>query len=180
MKMIFMFKALSPENEKFERNYEISYDATMLDLHNLIVEDLKFDGSEVASFFTSDDSWSKLQEFTSENMRFEDDDFDMEELVPMYMGAVILGQIAQEKHQRLLYVFDLLGNRGLYLELIESFKDDGADFPRVGVSVGEAPIQIDEDTVGEEVSEMFDDMCDDEFGADEFDEGYYTSDEEYY
>ena len=133
----------------------------------------------MASFFTSDAAWSKLQEFTSEDMRFEDDDIDMEELVPMYMEDVILGQIIKEKHQRLLYVFDLLGNRGLYIELMKSFKDNGEEFPRVGVSVGEAPIQIDEDTVGEEVSEMFDDMYEDEFDSGEFEDGY-GSEEDYY
>lgn len=184
MKMIFHFKALSPENEKFERDYKISYESTLLDLHNCIVEDLGFDKNEMASFFMSDSNWSKLQEFTSEDMFYGEDDSDIEELTPMCMGEIILGHIIQHKHERLLYVFDLLSNRGLYLELIETLKDEdenGDKYPFTSKSIGEAPIQLIEDDVGDEVSEMFDDMYDDGYDDDEFSEFNDSySEEEYY
>lgn len=181
MKMIFLLKVLSPENETFERDYEIPYDSTLLDLHQWIAEDLGFDADEMASIFISDGNWSKLQEFTSEDMNFGEDDTDIEELVPMYMGDITLGQILKQKHERMLYVFDLLANRGLYIELIKSFKDEQKNnYPHTAISVGEAPIQIDEDIVGDEVSEMFDDMYEDGY-EDEFDEfGNDSYKEEYY
>lgn len=168
MKMIFCFKALFAGDETFERDYEIPYDATLLDFHNLIGDDLGFDTTEMASFFMSDKCWVKHQEFTSIDMGMEEDNQEFEGLVPMLMEDVVLGQIIKEKHQRLIYVFDLLSNRGLYLELINTFKEkEDEEYPKVAYSVGEAPLQFDEDNVGDEVSSMFDDM------SDEFDEEMY-------
>lgn len=168
MRMIFRFKALSAEDETFERDYEVPYDSTLLDFHDFICDDLGFDTEEMASFFTSDKSWSKKQEFTSIDMDIAESDSEFEELTPMLMEDVTLGQIIKNKNERLLYVFDLLSNRGLYLELITSFKEDPQQvYPNVANSVGEAPIQINEDGVGDEVSSMFDDM------SDEFDEDLY-------
>lgn len=181
--MIFRFKALSAEDDKFERDYEMPYDSTLLDFHNFICEDLGFDTEEMASFFTSDKSWAKKQEFTSIDMDIAESDSEFEELTPMLMEDVTLGQIIKNKNERLLYVFDLLSNRGLYLELISSFKEVADEvYPNVSKTMGEAPIQINEDGVGDEVSSMFDDM------SDEFDEDLYgenfeevgRSEEEYY
>ncbi len=180
-KMIFLFKALSVENESFERDYEIAYDATLLDFHNLIVEDLGFDTMEMASFFTSDQNWTKQHEFTSETMFYGEDETDLDELTPDSMESVLLGQIIKEKHARLLYVFDLLSNRGLYLELINTYQNDSYQIPSVLLSKGEAPLKIDDDNVADEVSEMFDDMYDEDiFDQDDFNEFNGGYDSEYY
>ncbi len=186
MKMIFLFKAYSPEDESFERDYELPYDATLLDFHNLIVEDLGFDENEMASFFTSDKTWAKIQEFTSEKMFYGENDTDLDELTPTAMEDVLLGQVIKEKHARLLYVFDLLSNRGLLIELIKSYKsEDEGVLPCVLMSKGEAPLQINDDMVAEDVSDMFDDYEDDLYSDDEyndFTDGFdeYSESETYY
>ena len=183
MKMIFHFKALSPEKEDFERDYEIAYDATLLDFHNLTSSDLGYTEDQMASFFTSDASWSKKQEFTSENMYFEDEDDSIEELNPLYMGDMLMGQIIQEKNQKLLYVFDLLSNRGLFINLINTFKSDEDIYPQTTNSIGLAPLQLDEDIVKEHVSEIFDEFEDEFDDYNEFSDEYQESDgyqEEYY
>ena len=177
--MIFHFKALSPEQEDFERDYEIAYDATLLDFHNHISEDLGYTDDQMASFFTSDATWAKKQEFTSEDMHFDDEEVSIDELNPLFMGDVLMGQLVHEKNQKLLYVFDLLSNRGLFLNLINTFKSDDDIYPLTKNSVGLAPLQLDEDIVGEHVSDIFNEFEDEFDNYDEYSEdGGYQ--EEYY
>lgn len=180
--MIFKFKALSIEDENFVRDFEINYDATLHDLHNFICENLGYDNEEMASFFLSDKGWSKLQEFTLIDML----DSGYDEEGPMSMDSIILGQIIREKHQRLIYTFDLLNDRALYIELIETHKGNPElEYPLVTLSEGEAPEQYGEEPEGSIFSEMMGDFedefgdsyNDDEYGFDEFSGGY---EEDYY
>lgn len=174
--MIFKFKALSTEDENFERDYEIKYDSTLHDLHNFICEDLGYDKDEMASFFMSNKNWEKLQEFTLIDML----DSGYDEEGPMSMDSVILGQIIREKHQRLIFTFDLLNDRALFIELIQSHKGDPEeDYPLCSLSQGEAPVQYGEEPEGSIFSTMMDDFDgefsdsynDDDYGFDEYSGG---------
>lgn len=164
--MIFQFRALSGENESFLRDYEIRYDATLKEFHEFIAEDLGFDDEELASFFLCDEDWNKLQEYTLFDMGM--DDIPEEENMPKAMSKVMLGQIVKKKHERLLYTFDIMGDRSLFIELMASKKEDEAeDYPRITASKGDAPAQFLE---GEEEDEdIYKDIMND---FDEFEESY--------
>lgn len=179
--MIFKFKVLSLDNEEFIRDYELRHDATLLDFHQLICEDLNFDSEEMASFFSSDKAWNKLREYTLLDMSIDEDEVD--EASPVLMVDTTLDELMQSKHERLLYSYDLLNDRSLFIELIESHTGKkSADYPCVSFSAGDAPTQVIE-AEGAIFSEMMGDFGDDfdeSYNDDEFGDGYdedYGSDE---
>lgn len=156
--MIFKFRALSGENEEFARDYEVASDSTLLDLHQLIQSDLKYDPAQMASFFTVDHGWNKLREFTLFDMGEEG---ESSADAPMVMEAVTIGSIVHEKNQRLLYTFDIFNDRGLFLEVLDIKKGvEGMVYPAVTLSVGEPPFQIEipSESVYDDMMEDFNDF----------------------
>ena len=67
MSMIFRFRMLSDENDRFVRDYEVLYDTSLLDFHRFILSSLDYEEC-MASFFTADDRWEKQREFTCMEM----------------------------------------------------------------------------------------------------------------
>lgn len=108
--MVFRFRMLSDENDRFVRDYEVLYDMTLLDFHNFILSSLEYEPC-MASFFTADDRWEKKREFTLMDMNDGSAD------APETMERVRLGQIIHNNRDRLIYLFDLFGDRAYYLEL---------------------------------------------------------------
>lgn len=142
MSMIFKFRVLTDEDENFLRDYEVPYDITLKELHEFVCTDLDYDEFEVSSFFKSDKSWQKLQEYTSMDMGIEPNSEDPYSPIPMQ--EAILGQIIHEKHERLLFVFDQIEDRVLFFELMEAKKQEaGMEYPRVLMSHGTPPDQFD-------------------------------------
>lgn len=184
--MVFKFKALTTENEEFVRDYELKYDSTLLDFHNLICEDLEYDNEEMASFFLSNKSWEKVQEFTLLDMMGDGDTaMDGDDDRPMCMEEVVLGNVIREKHARLIYTFDLLNDRALYIELIEACEADvNIAYPIIAAAVGLAPAQYGEEPEGALFNEVMDEFGDDfdDYGFDEFGDEYSSGgyDEDYY
>ena len=43
MSMVFRFRMLSDENDRFVRDYEIMYDATLLEFHEFLLEALEYE-----------------------------------------------------------------------------------------------------------------------------------------
>ena len=41
--MVFRFRMLSDENDRFVRDYEVMYDMTLLDFHNFILSSLEYE-----------------------------------------------------------------------------------------------------------------------------------------
>ncbi len=170
--MVFKFKALSAEDDTFIRDYELRYDATLLDFHKFICEDLGFDEEEMASFFLSNDAWVKQREFTLVDMEEEAEDG------PVSMDSVFLSNIVRQKCERLIYTYDLLNDRSLFIQLIESHTGNkNIDYPAVTLSEGVAPAQFGEEREGaiyeEMMSEFGDDYDDsyDDYGFDDYNEG---------
>lgn len=148
MSIIFKFRLLSDEVEDFVRDYEVPFDMTLFDFHNYIRKDLGYSPCELASFFKSDAEWEKLQEFTLFDMGTEDVDIDPHDDIeaPVPMSEVKLSLIITQKFDRLIYVFDMLMERSLYIELLESqFRPEGVEYPRTVLSEGAAPVQFKDD-----------------------------------
>ena len=66
--MIFNFRLVSDEVEKFKREIKIDADATFLDLRDAICDSVGYDKGQMCSFFLCDDSWEKVREITLEDM----------------------------------------------------------------------------------------------------------------
>ena len=110
--MVFRFRMLSDENDHFVRDYEVMYDTTLLAFHQFILQSLEYEEC-MASFFTADERWEKLREFTLMEMGDS-----TEEGSPETMENVTLGQIIHHHRDRLIYLFDLFGDRAYYLEFV--------------------------------------------------------------
>lgn len=145
--MIFQFRLLSDELEDFLLDVEVPHDMSLIDFHNFLQKELNYDPSMIASFFTSDAEWEKLREFTSVDMNINHDDMEYELCEecdsPKAMDCIKLDDVIVEKFDRLLYVFDHIGERQLYVELLRTLKaEDKVHYPRIVERAGVAPTQI--------------------------------------
>ena len=123
MSMIFQFRMLCDEDDYFLREYEVPYDMTLAAFRDFINKDLQYRPEELTSFFTADDRWNKLQEFTA-------------------MDRTLLSQVVRKKRDRLIYQFDVLGDRAFFLELTEAMKaEPDKRYPAVTLAEGDAPDQ---------------------------------------
>ncbi len=172
MSMVFRFRMLSDENDRFVRDYEVMYDMTLLQFHEFLLEALEYEPC-MASFFTADNRWEKLREFTLMDMGEGGPD------APEAMDRVTLGQLIHRLRDRLIYLFDLFGDRAYYLELTGAYEaDPTASYPREIYAIAEVPDQYDPSkTVADDICEgsIFDDAMGD-FGSFEGDDSY---DDEY-
>ena len=172
MSMVFRFRMLSDENDHFVRDYEVLYDMTLLEFHRFILQTLEYEEC-MASFFTADERWEKLREFTLMEMG------DSEEAGPETMESITLGQIIHRHRDRLIYLFDMFGDRAYDLELTGVYEaDKGAAYPREIYARAEAPDQYDpsknpEDDEDEEsaYAEIMDEFKDFQ-GDDNYDDEY--------
>ena len=161
--MILKFRMLSDENDAFVREYEMPYDATLLDFNDYICRNLRYD-SDMASFFLSDAEWNKGREFTLMDMGMGDDDIpqEMADEMPVYMGDVTLGQIIHNNRDRLIYMFDMLAERAFYLELVGTdVAQAGVRYPRTTASEAAAPDQYDAMAESNDHGSIFDEVMSD-------------------
>ena len=171
MSMIFRFRMLSDENDRFVRDYEVLYDTSLLDFHRFILSSLEYEEC-MASFFTADERWEKQREFTCMEMGAEGEE------APLSMESVTLGQIIHNSRDRLIYLFDLFGDRAYYLELTGSYEaEKGASYPREIFARAEAPDQYDpsKNRSDDDEGSIFDDAMGDfsDFeGDDTYDDEY--------
>ena len=168
--MVFRFRMLSDENDNFVRDYEVMYDTTLLEFHNFLLETLEYEPC-MASFFTADAMWERLDEFTL---------MEMGDGETRSMAEVTLGQILHHIRDRLIYLFDLFADRAYYLELTGVYRvDPEASYPREIFAREEVPDQYDPSKTRTEGSDaegsIYDQMMD-EFNDFEGDDNY---DDEY-
>ena len=158
--MVYRFLLLSDEVDNFKREIQISSQATFLDLHKEILKSTGYDTDQMYSFFVCGEDWSKQTEITLIEM-----DTSSEEDCYI-MDSTVLDDILEEEHQKLLYVFDPLNDRVLFIELREIITGKELKDPICTVSVGKAPNQIiDFDIVA---NDIISDLDEDFYGDDEY------------
>lgn len=133
--MIYKFRLLSDEAENFRRDIEIDSEASFHELHKAILDAVEYPDDQMTSFFICNNNWIKEVEITLEDMgsRSDEDNYVMSE--------TIIGDLIEEEKQRLVYVFDPLGDRVFYMELSKIEFGQDLDAPRCVKSVGEPPVQ---------------------------------------
>ena len=131
--MIFHFRMLCDEDDYFLREYEVPYDMTLSDFREFIDRDVHYRSDSVTSFFTADS--------------------------PRVMSDTLLSQILHNTRDRLIYCFDLCGDRAFYLELIGAKKTEaGVEYPRTVAAQSDAPDQDHPEDA--ESHSMFDEAMD--------------------
>ena len=168
--MILRLRMLSDENDNFVRDFEVSHEMTLLELHKFIIESIEYDDC-MASFYTADEQWNPMQEFSLIDLGEESF-----EGAPVAMDKVTLAELVVSECNRLIYQFDMLADRAFYLEVVSvNQPNPELDYPRVSFENARVPDQYDPDAVPADDGSIFDEIMD-EFGEFDGDDNY---DDEY-
>jgi hypothetical protein len=161
--MIYKFLILSDEESDFIREIKIDSEATFLDLHNAIIKSTGYSSDQMCSFFICDDDWERKTEITLVDMgkSYEEDNYVMEK--------TRLEELIGDEGQKLMYVFDYMTERALFIELRETIFGKTLAVPACIRSEGEPPPQ----TIN------FDDMADNKILANDLIGEDFYGDSEY-
>jgi hypothetical protein len=185
---LFKFRVIMDTEQDVFRDIEIETESNFDTLHKAVLDAFDFEQGEMASFYLSDEEWSKGLEISLMDMGGVDED-------SLSMSTTILSDMVMKPGDKILYVYDFMRMWIFYIELVEVKKDKPSTiYPRVALAFGDAPSQdskefqdmFEADVVGGGAAiEMdLDDEDEDEFGEDDniFDEdefdGSYTYDNE--
>ncbi len=135
--MVLKFRLISNEQDDFIRDFEVLAEQTFFHLHMAIQDNLHFDKSQIASFFTCSQDWEKEQEITL----FELSDEESAKVITM--ENAVIGDHMQEVHDKMIYVFDVFNERMFFIELVEIHsKDPSNKYPFCCHEQGTAPHQL--------------------------------------
>lgn len=132
--MIYRFRVVLDHDNKEDifRDVEIRKTDTFEDLHNVITQSFGFDGSEMASFYLSNESWEQGQEIAL---------FDMGQSNEIQMmNETIIEDLINEDQTRLIYIYDFLNMWTFLVELGEVVEEaQGTDYPNLLFVCGQLP-----------------------------------------
>ena len=170
--MIYRFRAIldNDTEEDIFRDFEIRENDTMEDLHNVITQSFGFDGTEMASFYISDDEWNQGEEISL---------FDMSDGLNQVklMNETTIADIVHEAQTKLIYVYDFLSMWTFFVELAEIVEEaQGTDYPNLMYVQGqvptEAPEKVFEADSYDDFNEFDDDYDIDDYESLDFDENW--------
>jgi hypothetical protein len=161
--MLYRFRIILDAEEDVFRDIEIMADNTLEDLHNTILQSFGFDGTEMASFYISDDEWNQGEEISQ---------FDVTEGTGSIrlMNETTLDDVVSEEQTKLIYVYDFLSMWTFLVELAEIAEPDPQmDYPNLLFVHGQLPTAAPE----KEFQAEDDDLglgYDDDFDVDDYDD----------
>lgn len=169
--MIFKFRIVSDGAENFKREIQIDAQATFLDLKNAICDSVGYDKTMMDSFFICDHGWEKEKEICYEDMGFDSD----QEV--WTMDDAVLEDFIDDEGQRLLFVFDYMTDRAMFMEMTELTAGRTLMDPVCSLAIGQAPPQtIDLDEFDRETDAKAKAAATKIPSADEIDEEFYGAD----
>ena len=137
--MIYRFRAILEHESKEDifRDIEIRKTDTLEDLFNVLTQSFGFDGSEMASFYVSNDEWHQEQEIALFDMG-ENDDIRL-------MNETIIEDVVDENQTKLIFVYDFLNMWTFLVELGEIVEEAlGTDYPNLMFVCGQVPSEAPE------------------------------------
>ncbi len=153
--MIYRFRIVLDVLDDVFRDIELRENSTLEDLHNAICQAFGFNGTEMASFYSSDDQWNQGEEFVL---------FEMGEGNPVrMMDETLLNDILSEDQTKLIYIYDFLNMWTFYVELAEITEPkDGQNYPNLLFAHGVLP-ETPPEKKFEAEEDDFDDFNDSDF-----------------
>ncbi|MCB7480854.1 plasmid pRiA4b ORF-3 family protein [Christiangramia sediminis] len=160
--MVYRFRVILDADEDVFRDIEMLQESTLEDLHNTIVQSFGFDGSEMASFYISDDEWNQGEEIHQFDMSGHDTSIKL-------MNETSLDSILSEKQTKLIYVYDFLKMWTFFVELGQIAEiEEGRDYPNLMYVHGQIPESAPEKEFKGEDEGLLNGDYDDDYN----DEGY--------
>ncbi|MGR7813571.1 IS1096 element passenger TnpR family protein [Lacinutrix undariae] len=171
--MIYRFRIIldnDTEDDVF-RDLEIREGDTLEDLHNIITQSFGFDGSEMASFYMSNEAWEQGEEISL---------FDMSEGMNSVklMSKTKINEVVHEAQTKMIYVYDFMSMWTFFVELAEIVEvAEGTDYPNLMFVNGQVPDDAPDKTFeaesfDDEFSEFEDDLDIDDYDNLDFDENW--------
>ncbi len=166
--MIYKLRIILDTEEDVIREIAINQSDSLEDLHHAIVSAFGFDGTEMASFYMSDNAWNEGAEIPL---------FDMSENGDaVTMLHFIISDVIDNEKTKLIYVYDFLSMWSFFIELVDIVSDtEQYELPALLFTLGSIPSEAPEkeftsENTGENISEEGADIDNDEFDFDNFDE----------
>ena len=109
--MIYRFRVIldNDTDEDVFRDVEIKESNSLEDLHNVIIQSFGFDGTEMASFYVSDEQWNQGEEISL---------FDLSENgSAKLMHNTEIKEVVFEMQPKLIYVYDFFKKASFFLTL---------------------------------------------------------------
>ena len=170
--MIYRFRIILDHDSEGDifRDIETRETDSMEDLHNTINQAFGFDGTEMASFYVSDDDWNQGEEISLFNLS------DGNETVKL-MSDTAINEVVFEMQPKLIYVYDFLSMWTFFVELAEIVDEaESVDYPNLIFAHGQipddAPEKLFEAEDFDEYNEFEDDLDIDDYDQLDFDENW--------
>ena len=170
--MIYRFRIILDHDSEGDifRDIEIRETDSLEDFHNSITQAFGFEGSEMASFYLSDDEWNQGEEISL---------FDMSEVANQVrlMIDTPINDVTHENSTRLIYIYDFLSMWTFLVELAEIVEEaEGTDYPNLMFVHGQIPDEAPEKSFEAEnfddYNEFEDDLDLDDYDNLNFDENW--------
>lgn len=161
--MVYKFRVILDAEEDVFRDIAILKDDTLEDLHNAIFNSFGFDGMEVASFYTCDETWNQEDEISL----FDTSDFPGEQKI---MSDYQLSDILDQQNTKILYVYDFI-NMWTFLVELAAVEDQlvGNLYPETIFSHGEMPDEAMEKNFESDNADDYNDEFEDGLDEDDLD-----------
>ncbi|HZW63232.1 MAG TPA: hypothetical protein VFF15_06275 [Flavobacteriaceae bacterium] len=154
--MIYRFRIIldNDTDEDIFRDLEIRETDTLEDLHNSITQSFGFDGTEMASFYISDENWNEGEEISL---------FDVSENGnARLMSQTPINEVVHEAQTKLIYLYDFLSMWTFFVELAEIVDEaEGTDYPNLMFVHGQIPDQAPDKNFEAEDMDDYDEFDDD-------------------
>lgn len=169
--MIYRFRVIldNDTEEDIFRDLEIREDDTLEDLHNIITQSFGFDGTEMASFYVSNEQWDQGEEISL---------FDLsDDGSARLMNETEIASVVHEAQTKLIYIYDFLSMWTFYVELAEIVEEaEGFDYPNLMFVQGQvpdtAPDRVFESENTDDFNEFEDDIDVEDYDSLDFDENW--------
>lgn len=165
--MIYRFRVIfdnDTEEQDVFRDLEIKEEDTLEDLHNIITQSFGFDGSEMASFYLSNDNWEQGEEISL---------FDLSEggAEVRLMNETTINDVVHEAQTKLIYVYDFFSLWTFFVELAEIVEEnEGHDYPNLMFAHGQLPDAAPDKQFEADNLEALDNEFEDDFDLDNYED----------
>ncbi len=163
--MVYRFRVILDAEEDVFRDIEMLQESTLEDLHNTIIQSFGFDGTEMASFYISDEDWNQGEEIHQFDMSGNDESIKL-------MNETTLDSVLSEDQTKLIYVYDFLKMWTFLIELAQIAEiEEGRDYPNLMFVHGQIPDNApDKEFVGENEGLLNGDYDEDGYDPDDYDD----------
>ena len=167
-RMIYKIRLTLDVEEDVVRDIAIAGNATLEDLHNVITNAFGFSGTEMASFYLTNEDWEQGEEIPLFDMSDAGDATSMEKF--------LLDDVFGEDNDKLLYVYDFFSMWAFSVEVTDLIEDnDLIELPSLLFSTGIVPDKApDKEFIAEDIDDEIEDYDNlenfDDFDFDNFDD----------